>query len=85
MTPDQWQQGKGIVSVRPGTAPEERHAFLVDACQGDDRLRREVSSLLKFDDRADAFIETPATAVVPELFTPEPSKFVGRRIGPYRY
>ncbi|HVQ39722.1 MAG TPA: protein kinase, partial [Pyrinomonadaceae bacterium] len=36
------------------------------------------------DARADGFIEAPATAVVPEFFTPEPSRFVGRRIGPYR-
>jgi serine/threonine protein kinase/tetratricopeptide (TPR) repeat protein len=30
------------------------------------------------------WFEAPATAVVPELFTPQPSRFVGRRIGPYR-
>lgn len=83
MTPDQWQKVKELFQSALERAPEERHAFLVDACQGDDLLVHEVSSLLKFDDRADAFIETPAT-VVPGLFIPQPTKFVGRRIGPYQ-
>jgi serine/threonine protein kinase/tetratricopeptide (TPR) repeat protein len=84
MTSEQWQKVKELFQFALERAPEERHAFLVDACNGDDRLVREVISLLKFDARADAFIEAPATAVVPELFTPHPSRFVGRRIGPYR-
>jgi len=84
MTAEQWQKVKDLFQSALERAPEERHAFLVEACKGDERLVREVASLLKFDARADAFIETPATLVVPELFTPQPSKFVGRRIGPYR-
>jgi eukaryotic-like serine/threonine-protein kinase len=84
MTAEQWLKVKELFQSAVERAPEERHAFLVDACKGDDLLVREVASLLKFDAQADAFIETPATAVVPELFTPQLSKFVGRRIGPYR-
>ncbi len=83
MTAEQWQKVKELFQSALERAPEERQAFLVDACKGNDRLVREVVSLLKFDARADGFIEAPATAVVPELFTPRPSKFVGSRIGPY--
>lgn len=84
MTPEQWQKVKDLFQSALERSSAERQAFLVDACKGDDRLLREVASLLKFDARADAFIEAPATAVLPELFIPQPSSFVGRRIGPYR-
>jgi hypothetical protein len=33
-------------------APEDRAAFLNDACQGDDALRREVGSLLGYNEAA---------------------------------
>ena len=84
MTAEQWQKVKELFQSALDRPPEEREAFLVEVCKGDDRLLREVSSLLRFDARADGFIEAPATAVLPEFFTPEPSRFVGRRIGPYR-
>jgi hypothetical protein len=38
----------------------QREAFLAEACSGDDELRREVESLLAYDERAERFLEIPA-------------------------
>ena len=84
MTPEQWKQVKELFQAALERPPEERPKFVVDASAGNENLFREVVSLLGFDARAGTFIESPATAVVPELFSLQPSRFVGRRIGPYR-
>ncbi len=40
--------------------PDQRAAFLHEACSGDDELRQEVESLLSYKSEAADFIETPA-------------------------
>ena len=40
--------------------PEERSAFLQDACDGDDALQQEVESLLRYESGAARFLEQPA-------------------------
>jgi tetratricopeptide (TPR) repeat protein len=57
-------------------APEDRGSFLAEACRGDSRLEREVSSLLAHGDPAEAFFASLADAVV--------SPAVGLRVGRYR-
>jgi serine/threonine protein kinase len=47
--------------------PEERAAFLRDACGDDHELAREVTSLLDARDSAGTFLETPAIAAVGSL------------------
>jgi tetratricopeptide (TPR) repeat protein len=42
--------------------PEERDAFLSNACAGDEALRRDVQSLLGYESAAEHFLETPAIA-----------------------
>ena len=44
-------------------APEERAAFLVEACDGDEALRQEVESLLEFEPASARFLERPAADV----------------------
>ncbi len=39
--------------------PSERSAFLADACNNDQLLMREVASLLRADDDANGFLESP--------------------------
>src|SRR6185436_7892237 len=69
-------------------APETRHAFLDQACNGDAEVRREVDSLLSFDGRAEKFIETPAMEIAAralasgESSTPSPDSI--KNIGPYQ-
>ena len=43
--------------------PEERGAFLQEACEGDVVLRREVESLLGYEAASSRFLETPAAVV----------------------
>ncbi len=44
--------------------PAERARFLDERCGGDDKLRKEVESLLTADGGASSFLETPITAAV---------------------
>jgi hypothetical protein len=61
--------------------PQERAAFLSEACAGDDALRREVESLLDHDGSA-AFLSTPA-AVQAGQITLSGSSLIGQSVGPY--
>ena len=62
----------------------ERAAFLIDACRGDEELRREAESLIARDEAAGSFLEVP---VFPggwsALAVAVPTLTAGDRIGPY--
>ena len=63
----------------------ERAAFLAEACEGDEELRREVESLLRFDLRAEHFIESPALEVAARAQAgAQEETLIGRMIGHYR-
>ena len=57
MTPEQWQKVKAVLERALGSAPEERQAFLDEACGADNVLRAEVESLLAAGDGSDGFLE----------------------------
>jgi serine/threonine-protein kinase len=66
-------------------APDERPAFLRDACSGDPLLQLEVERLLAGCDEAGGFLESPALALAaPLLERQRPPTMAGARIGPYR-
>jgi hypothetical protein len=51
MNAEQWQLVKDIFGTAVETPPVERVSFIVNACAGDDEVRREVEKLLNsFDD-----------------------------------
>jgi serine/threonine protein kinase/Tol biopolymer transport system component len=58
--------------------PDQRLAFLQEACDGDDALREEVESLLRYEPVTSRFLETPASAVA----AGGPS-MLNRQLGPY--
>src|SRR2546426_216695 len=60
MNPERWHQLEQIYNSVLECNPEERNAFLGNACAGDEALRKEVESLLACNDEAEAFIESPA-------------------------
>lgn len=62
-----------------------RAAFLAEACQGNEVLRREVESLLAHATSAGAFMETPALNVAAQRLASVvlPSSMIGRTIGSY--
>ena len=80
-----WKKVIDLFQSAVERAPEERAAFLDEACHGDEGMRREVESLLTSHERAENFIEVPAFEVAPE-FVPNDSAdaLVGKLIGHYR-
>jgi eukaryotic-like serine/threonine-protein kinase len=85
MTSERWQQVNDLFQLAAERAPEERTTFLQTACQGDERLRREVESLIASYERAENFIESPAFEVVPELLTDDlKGAIVGESIAHYQ-
>jgi hypothetical protein len=64
--------------------PASRAAFVAEACAGDDRLRREVESLLQHQSYIDGFLVEPALLTAAQRFA-EGSEhaLIGRQIGVY--
>ena len=60
MSPARWRQVEEVCDSALRLAPARRAAFVKEACAGDEKLRREVESLLAGDERARVFLETPA-------------------------
>ena len=63
MTPDQWNLVKETFEAALEHLPEDRPAFLIKACHGDDSLRTEVESLLSSYEQEQSFLEIPAVAL----------------------
>jgi serine/threonine protein kinase/Tfp pilus assembly protein PilF len=85
MKAERWKQVNDLFQSAVERAPEERAAFLDEACYDDEGLRREVDSLLTSYERAENFIELPAFEVAPELVTNDRTgALVGKVIGHYR-
>ena len=65
-------------------APEARDPFLAAACGGNALLRREVESLLAYEDASAGRLERPVAELIAGVFaTTGGSHMVGRQIGPY--
>jgi serine/threonine protein kinase len=58
-----WKQVDDVLQSALDREPEERDAFLRQACAGDEALEREVRSLLTSEKRAGRFLENPALEV----------------------
>ena len=52
MTPERWQQIRGIYEQAAGLDVNDREQFFENACASDPELRGEVESLLGYEDRA---------------------------------
>ena len=84
MTPD---GGNGLArstTRHSRVRPDERQAFLDEACRGDTALRSEVESLLARAADASGFLETIAVELMGRaLAAAETTSWVGRRFGQY--
>jgi serine/threonine protein kinase/tetratricopeptide (TPR) repeat protein len=60
MEPERWKQIDSLLQSVLEHPPGEREAFLCQACAGDQALEREVRSLLKAQQKAGSFLESPA-------------------------
>jgi serine/threonine protein kinase/tetratricopeptide (TPR) repeat protein len=83
---ERWQQIEQLYHAALERGAEERANFLVEACAGDDGLRREVESLLSFEDQAQNFIESPALDVAAKMIAEDQGAKVeaGQTINHYK-
>src|SRR5215470_12778516 len=84
-TQERWGRIERLWNAALEREQSERAAFLAEACEGDEELRREVESLLRFDLRAEHFIESPALEVAARAQAEaQEVTLIGRMIGHYR-
>lgn len=82
MTPGRWSDVERIFTAAVHLPPEEQARVLAERCGGDERLAREVASLLAADGQAAPFLDAPVLALRPAV---EPAALApGSRLGPYR-
>src|SRR5215467_4477156 len=60
MGPERWEKVAEVYQAACTLEPARRSAFLAQACQGDEELRREVESLLEQDTSRDGVLERVA-------------------------
>src|SRR5262245_5044175 len=85
MKPERWRQVDHLFQAALERAPEERTAFISEACGGDDSLRREVEALLAADGDAGSLIEAPAYALAaPLMVKSHAQSLLGKTIGHYQ-
>jgi serine/threonine protein kinase len=63
MDPEQWKQVDNLLHLALDRPPEDREAFLRQACAGDEALEREVRSLLTSQEQAGSFLQNLAIEV----------------------
>ena len=81
--PQDWPRVKDILQRALEQQAKTRDAFVLAACAGDERLLREVQSLLAWQTSAANVMERPAVEAM-QLLSPDLDAMTGRRIGPYR-
>jgi len=84
VTSDRWKEINRIYDAAVEVEEKERASFLQNACGEDVELRREVESLLAYDQQAQQFIDRPALQLAAEKLAVDPPSLVGRQLGPYQ-
>ncbi len=88
MSKERWQLVERVYHAALEREGEARAAFLDEACESDEELRREVEALIAEDGQAGSFIESPALEIAAkqmagDSFSQVPSS-APERIGPYK-
>ena len=65
VTPERWKRTEELYYAARARAPEDRTAFLAEACPDDEALRHDVESLLNEPGSDDGFLAKPVL-VIPE-------------------
>ncbi len=85
MDPERWQKIDKLLDAALSRSPAERDAFLAEACGSDEKLRHEVERLLRSDEAAERFIETPVAGLVAGVIAVEQADAsVGGQLGHYK-
>ncbi len=82
MDAERWRKIEELYHASSEMAENQREAFLLNACQGDEDLRREVRSLLAHEDRAGNFIETSAFEISARRMAAEGDKSLAAESDP---
>src|SRR6266700_1404242 len=83
--PERLQRSDEILQAALELRPEDRAAFLDEACAGDEAMRRRVESLLVAAQEMDGFMEERMSRVAGELLVDEQgSAKAGQMIGYYK-
>ena len=83
--PDRLARVEEIYHAAARLPGDQRAAFLEQACEGNETLRRELESLIEAHDRAGDFLEAPALGVAAALARePRTPLRIGQQIGRYR-
>ena len=81
---DRWQKIDLLFQSALACAPEEREAFLIEKCGDDERLRREVESLIA-SHKEGTLLDTPLSQIAAEVLLERPHRLVlGQTIGNYK-
>jgi eukaryotic-like serine/threonine-protein kinase len=59
MNPERWHEIERLYHAARERRPEDREAFLLEACAGNESVRKEVESLLAYRPKAEKFMEAP--------------------------
>src|SRR5262245_13406688 len=90
MEPNRWRQIDDLYHAALERPPDDRAAFLADACADDSGLLREVEELLRHDGAEWSFMQDNALAVAAQALEPNelsqtaPQLFPGQGIGAYK-
>src|SRR5262245_46248291 len=94
MEPERWRKVEELFHAALEREESQRAAFLATACQGDEALRRELESLLAFQNQAEKFMEGPRLEVAAKLLaqdqagsrrsSEEDSGLIGKKVSHYR-
>src|SRR5262245_17953303 len=77
-------ENERILGAALALGPDERAAYLDEACRGDVTLRADVASLLGYASRADSLLDQPALEHAAHLLVSTQSALVaGQQIGRY--
>ena len=79
-TADRWPRIERLYVEALEQDPSAREAFLEAACEGDDELRREVRSLLRYESVADQFLGRPALVAAAQDLARDVPSLTGREI-----
>src|SRR5215203_1914397 len=85
MSPERLKRVEEIYHAVAELPPDERKIFLQESCGGDAALRREVESLLAFENSSDSLLDESPKTLAAEVFDlPENSKIIGSKINQYK-
>src|SRR5215813_11776149 len=75
MTPERYKQIDKLFEAALQLEPEKRSAFLANACNDDDELRRQVETLLSSDQHGSQSIEAAAKGMAADLLVKRVERF----------